>query len=260
MTDVKEKPEMNAITQRQAQPDPMVGLLEKVLSNPDLPIDRLEKMLELKERHDKGLREERAEESRRAFNAAMAKAQRAMPTVIKSKTNKHTRSTYADLSDVVEQAMPVVYGHGFSVSFTPAGADDKSNLLIDWCVMHEAGHTQTGQAGFPLDAAGAQGNANKTGIQAMGSTMSYARRYLICNLFNIATDDDDDGNQTAFVSEDQAKTLRKMIETAGVAEKIVLDAHGAPSIDKFPAQEFNTAVERLRIDISKREKANGTAN
>ena len=120
-----------------------------------------------------------------------------MPTVNKTKRNDHTRSSYADLADIEEQAMPVAYAHGFSVSFTPAGQDGSGNLLIDWTLMHEEGHTKTGQAGFPLDVAGSGGKVNKTGIQAMGSTMTYGRRYLVCNLFNIATGDDRDGNGAA---------------------------------------------------------------
>lgn len=174
--------------------DPMVSMIERIAMDPNVPIDRLERMMDLKDRHDDGIRRDRAEHARQVYNSAMSRAQSEMPTVVRSKKNDHTRSTYADLSDIEEQAMPIAYKYGFSVSFTPAGTDDRGNLLIDWCVMHEDGHTREGQAGFPLDAAGSQGKANKTGIQAMGSTMTYARRYLVCNLFNIATDDDTDGN------------------------------------------------------------------
>lgn len=190
---------MNAVTKSEPQEallpaDPMVSMIERIAMDPDVPIERLERMMDLKDRHDANQREDQRREAERAFNCAMAKAQAAMPTVAKSKKNDHTRSTYADLSDIEEQAMPIAYKHGFSVSFNPGGKDDNGNLLVNWTVMHEDGHTKEGQAGFPLDAAGAQGKTNKTGIQAMGSTMTYARRYLICNLFNIATDDDTDGN------------------------------------------------------------------
>ena len=189
---------MNAIAQKHEAEmlpaDPMVSMIERVAMSPDLPIERLEKMMDLKDRHDANIRRDRAEHARQVFNSAMARAQAEMPTVKKSKENTHTKSTYADLSDIEEQAMPVAHKYGFSTSFTPAGTDERGNLLVDWCLMHEDGHTREGQAGFPLDGAGAQGKANKTGIQAMGSTMTYARRYLLCNLFNIATDDDTDGN------------------------------------------------------------------
>lgn len=188
---------MTAVPQKQDDylpADPMVSMIERIAMDPDVPIERLERMMDIKDRHDASIRDERKREAERAFNSAMAKAQAAMPTVAKSKKNDHTRSTYADLSDIEEQAMPVAYRHGFSVSFNPGGVDERGNLLVNWTVMHEDGHTKAGQAGFPLDGAGAQGKTNKTGIQAMGSTMTYARRYLICNLFNIATDDDTDGN------------------------------------------------------------------
>lgn len=191
--------------------DPMVSMIERVAMDPNVPIDRLEKMMDLKERHDAGLRKDRAEAAERAYNAAMAKAQAEMPTVRKSKRNDHTRSTYADLSDVEEQAMPVAHKHGFSVSFAPAGLNEKGNLLIDWTLMHEAGHTRSDRADFPLDAAGSAGKTNKTGIQAMGSTMTYARRYLLCNLFNIATDDDVDGNGAQQPERQRAQSWEKTI-------------------------------------------------
>lgn len=232
--------------------DPMVSMIERVALTPDLPIERLERMMDLKDRHEQNLRRDRAEQAERAYNSAMAKAQSAMPTVKKSKENKHTKSTYADLSDIEEQAMPVVYQNGFSVSFNPAGKDDKGNLLIDWCLMHECGHTRTGQAGFPLDAAGAQGTTNKTGIQAMGSTMTYARRYLVCNLFNIATDDDTDGNRAntpQTITEQQYIEIRDLCEKAGVDEAVVCAAGRVQHLPELSQANFEAACKKLRKTI-----------
>ncbi len=48
---------------------------------------------------------------------------------------------------------------------------------------------------MPLDSAGSGGKVNKTPIQASGSTQSYARRYLVCQIFNVTTADDNDGNK-----------------------------------------------------------------
>jgi hypothetical protein len=36
---------------------------------------------------------------------------------------------------------------------------------------------------------------NKTQVHALGSTSSYARRYLVCMIFNVTTEDDNDGNR-----------------------------------------------------------------
>ena len=42
---------------------------------------------------------------------------------------------------------------------------------------------------LPLDTSG-----SKNGVQAVGSTVSYGKRYAICALLNISTGDDTDGN------------------------------------------------------------------
>lgn len=255
---------MNAVTevnpQEVMQPvDHMVSMIERVAMDPEVPIERLEKMMDLKDRHDEGVRRDRAEKARQVFNSAMAKAQKAMPSVKKTKRNDHTRSTYADLADIERQAMPVAYDHGFSVSFTPAGADEKGNLLIDWCLMHEDGHTKTGQAGFPLDVAGSQGKTNKTGIQAMGSTMTYGRRYLLCNLFNIATGDDVDGNAQPEVktpiTADQFLDLRDLIEQAGITDEVVCTAEGLAELHELPSAKFNMVKNKMKTTIENKRKA-----
>ena len=253
--------ELAKVDHENAQPamaaDPMVSMIERVALSPDLPIERLERMMDLKDRHDENQRRDRAEEAERAFNAAMAKAQAAMPTVVKTKRNDHTRSTYADLSDIEEQAMPIAYNHGFSVSFVPAGKDENDNLLIDWCLMHEAGHTRKGQAGFPLDGAGAQGKTNKTGIQAMGSTMTYGRRYLICNLFNIATDDDNDGQSAtcATITEEQFVELSDLLESANIDPAVVCQAERINQLAELPASKFAHVKSQIATTIRKREAA-----
>jgi len=56
-------------------PDQFVSMLERVANNPDIPIDRLEKMLALKERQEDRLRsqmqEDREYAAKRAFFTAM---------------------------------------------------------------------------------------------------------------------------------------------------------------------------------------------
>lgn len=174
--------------------DPMVSMIERVAMDPNVPIERLERMMDMKERMEDRAREDQDRQARRDFYEAMAICQSEMPTVRKSKTNTHTRSTYADISDVDEQAMTVAHKHGFSVVFTPGGTNEKGELVMKYIIGHRSGHQVEDKAEFPLDAAGSQGKVNKTAIQALGSTMTYARRYLLINIFKISTDDDTDGN------------------------------------------------------------------
>ena len=248
---------MNAITKAEPKEvvrpaDPMISMIERVAMDPNVPIERLERMMDLKERHDEGLRRDREERARMEYFAAMSAAQSEMPTVVRSKENKHTKSRYADMSDIREQALPIAHRHGFAISTNPCGTENGS-LIVEWTVMHSGGHAMSGRVAFPLDAAGSQGNSNKTAIQAMGSTMTYAERYIICKQFNIATDDDSDGNQprqsSATITADQFFELRDLIEKAGTPEETVLRAYGLGSLEETPAKTFDSMCKRLNATI-----------
>lgn len=198
------------------RPVDMISMIERIVMDPSLPLERLEKMLDMKERMEDRAREDEDRQAKKAYSAAMSKCQAELPVVVKSKLNRHTNSTYADLAAIEDQAMPVIYAHGFSVSFQPDGYNDKGELRIRWEIAHEDGHSRDGVGEIPVDGAGSQGKVNKTGTQAFGSTATYGRRYLLCMLFNISTGDDKDGNREkerdlSTVSGEQLQEIRDLI-------------------------------------------------
>lgn len=204
--------------------DPMVAMIERVAMDPSIPLDRLEQMMAMKERMEDRAREDDERQAKKDYFAAMSKCQAELPVVAKNKANDHTRSTYADLAAIEEQAMPVIHQHGFAVSFQPDGYNEKGELRIRWEISHEAGHSRDGIGEIPVDSAGSQGKVNKTGTQAFGSTATYGRRYLLCMLFNISTGDDRDGNAV----EDTIKTISaaQRDEIQALVEKLGWDVPG----------------------------------
>lgn len=207
-------------TERFIRPEdaPMVAMIERIVMDPSLPIERLERMLEMKERMEDRAREDEKWHARKAYMAAMAACQKELPVIRKNQRNEHTKSNYADLAAIEDQAMPIIHSHGFGVSFQPAGYNDKGELQIKWKVSHNQGHEESDIAGIPIDSAGSQGRVNKTGTQAFGSTATYGRRYLLCMIFNISTGDDRDGNSNdneevnnPCISPAQVKIIRDLI-------------------------------------------------
>lgn len=187
------------VTREEAQlpatyPDPMVSMIERVVMDPTIPIDRLKEVLAMKERLEDRALENAEREAKKAYFAAMSRCQAELPVVTKRQKNSHTNSKYADLAAIEREAMPIVHKHGFAVSFQPDGYNEKGELRVLWEISHEDGHSRNGVGEIPIDGAGSQGKVNKTGTQAFGSTATYGRRYLLCMLFNISTGDDRDGN------------------------------------------------------------------
>lgn len=232
--------------------DPMVSMIERVVMDPQADLDKLERMLAMKERMD-------AESARRQFSEAMAACQSEIEPVARNKTNDQTRSRYADLAAIYTACKPIIAKHGFSFSTFPASSEKPGYMGVRWTLRHEAGHEESDVAEIPLDDKGMKGTANKTQTHAFGSTASYARRYLFCMIFDIATGDDNDGNRNApdTVSADQYIALRDKLEHSGMPEATFHAAFGHRDPDnadlhEFPASRFDEAMKRLDAYIAKK--------
>jgi hypothetical protein len=237
--------------------DPMISMIERVALNPQIPIERLESLLTMKERLDDRAREAEEREQVKAYHRAMAVCQSKLKVVAKNKSNTQTSSKYADLAALSKAVDPVIHENGFSLSFSPAGTSESGDQLLEWTIAHCDGHIKTGIAALPTDKTGAKGNVNKTDMHAFGSAATYGRRYLKLMLFDIATGDDDDGNAAGgvqFITEDQCNELFTMAEAAH-ADKIkfceTLGVEGFPSI---PANQFFKAKSWLQAKMLQKKK------
>lgn len=231
---------------------PMVAMIERIAMDPNIPLERLEKMLDMKERMEDRAREDQDRQAKKAYFAAMSKCQAELPVVTKTRTNTHTRSTYADLAAIEEQAMPIIHRYGFGVSFQPDGYNENGELRILWEISHEEGHVRNGVGEIPVDGAGAKGGVNKTGTQAFGSTATYGRRYLLCMLFNISTGDDNDGNAPKsdakpieFITVDQINDIRDLIEEVGADLQEFLALGKIDSLSQIRTDDYENAVRIL---------------
>ncbi|ASR12106.1 ERF family protein (plasmid) [Rhizobium leguminosarum bv. viciae] len=229
---------------------PMVAMIERIAMDPNIPIDRLEKMMAMKERMEDRAREDAEREARKAYYFAMSRCQKALPVVTKTKRNDHTKSNYADLAAIEDQAMPIIHDFGFGVNFQPAGYNDKGELQIKWTISHEEGHSESDIAGIPVDGAGSQGKVNKTGTQAFGSTATYGRRYLLCMLFNISTGDDRDGNtpparEPETISHDQVKIILQLLDETDSDIEQFCRMGKIEAVPDMLAVDFDDAVRLL---------------
>lgn len=230
--------------------DPMVAMIERVVLDPNASIEKLERMLAMKERLEDRAREESERDQKRAYFQAMSECQAELKVVAKNKKNDHTKSRYADLAALATQADPVIHKHGFTVSFQPAGTSDKGDLRIKWTIAHKDGHVESDTADIPMDAAGSQGKVNKTSVQAFGSTASYGRRYLKLMLFDIATGDDNDGqptDQSDRITAEQQDELIQLAEQLGVDKIKFCETFEINSFADIAANKFEAAKQKMRL-------------
>ena len=98
-------------------------------------------------------------------------------------------------------------------------------------------------------------------MQAVGSTNSFLRRYVLCNLFNIVVVGDDDGNGGT-IDEAQTKTILELIKKAKVgpkflkymkAQSIAEAGSLEAAVATIAARDYRKAVSTLEEQIAKAE-------
>lgn len=174
----------------EAMPSQATSLLQAITSaaaNKDVDIDKMRQLFEMH-------KEMVAIEAEAAFNAALARAQAKIEPIAAKAYNSQTQSYYAKLAAINKAIVPIYTAEGISISFGTADCPKEGWYRTVAIVSHGAGHSREYHLDLPPDDVGIKGTANKTQVHAAGSTSSYARRYLVCMIFNVSTGDDNDGN------------------------------------------------------------------
>ena len=117
-----------------------------------------------------------------ALAAALAKAQGAMENARKDSKNPHFGSKYADLAAVWDAARPALSANGLSVVQTVSTVDGGAAVVVCTTLLHASGQFLRECLQLPV--------AQRT-PQAVGSAITYGRRYALAALVGVAQEDDD---------------------------------------------------------------------
>lgn len=231
----------NKLTTTTEPVDALVSFLERAARDPTIDVGKLERLLSMKERLDE-------QERRREFFDALARLQARIAPIAKSGTNTHTGSRYVRLDDLLIVIRPLLGEEGFSFTFDsePSG----TGIAYTCALLHRGGHSETRRLVLPVDGAGSHGGASAMNvIQAVGSSTSYARRYLIEMHLNLARrDEDDDGNGgPRCVTAEQAAEIRSKLTAAKGNEARFLNWAAAASFEQIPAGNFARCLTAIEV-------------
>lgn len=184
---------MSAVTKAEdasgALQDYNSGLLEviaRAARDPSVDIDKMERLIAMQERVQ-------ARDAEIAFSQAFSDMQPELPGITKGNQIVHKGqviSEYAEWADISKVITPIMAAHGFSLSFKP---QHKGGVVsVTGILRHRLGHKDESTLDLPADASGA-----KNAVQAIGSTISYGKRYVGCPLLNIVTEGEDDDGATS---------------------------------------------------------------
>lgn len=131
------------------------------------------------------------------FNDALSRAQAEIKRVAPDLQNPQTSSRYASYAAIDRVIRPIYTRQGMSLSFSHADCPKPEHVRV-LCYASLGAYTRNYQMDMPADGKGAKGGDVMTKTHATATADSYAKRYLIKDIFNIAIGEDDtDGNLPA---------------------------------------------------------------
>jgi uncharacterized protein YrzB (UPF0473 family) len=217
--------EVHVPAQPAAETDSLLNLIERAARDPNVDIDKMERLFGMRERMQ-------AQASKTSYLAALAVLQAALPAVERKGTG-HNQKKYARFEDFIETIKDPMKSCHFSLSFRIK--QEAALLRIVGVLGHKDGHQEETELALPADNSG-----NKNAVQALGSSISYGKRYVGMTLLGIATEDEDDDGKAAVsvakITEDGVSKLRSLI----------VDTNSdIPRFCRYMEKKTKTKIERL---------------
>lgn len=249
----------------------MIHVIQRAAQNPDVDVDKMERLLAMHER----ILARSAEEQ---YNAAFAALQGELPTITKEGNIKDKRgnvvSHYAKFEHIHDAIKPLMDSHGFALSFRiQTGSMGQPQVQLKF--MHRGGHHEiTPFCEVPKDKTGYKNDA-----QAVGSSVQYGKRYTMCAFLNINTEGEDvideqigdraagnEYDQTAqptqqrgkpqtrepqatpaqepgaLLTEPQVRVVNRALASAGVPISLVLAEFELGALEELPFEKLNAVL------------------
>ncbi len=150
-------------------------------------------------------------QAKQSFHEAMSRLQAKLPQIDKDGQAKNSKFAKLESIDII--ARPLFAEEGFSVAFDEESHTEKTVTFL--MIISRAGHSESKRLTVPVDVASKnrEGVSIRPAIQDAGSTVSYARRYLLKMHLNIIEKDEDtDGPPKPRISEQEALDLATLLQ------------------------------------------------
>lgn len=227
------------------EPTDLLTAIAKAAANPAVSVDKMERLFAMHQQIVK-------DNARVAFADALNKLQAELPQM--EKHGKAKNSRFAKLEDIDTIVRPFLAKAGFSFSFDEEAHTEKTITFIA-TLTHKDGHSEAKRLTVPIDVASKnrEGVSIRPAIQDAGSTVSYARRYLIKMHLNIIEKDEDtDGESLTPITEDQVRDLEIQLKDTKSDVAGFLRFMGYDKLSDIRVKDLKKA--QMAIDEKKRSR------
>ena len=245
-TAIAERPEG---TPAQSESTALIAMIERAALNPDIDMAKMERLLDMQDRI-------LGRQAKAAFDADFAQMQPRLPSIVeRGKIEK--RSTYALWEDINDAIKPILMEFGFSLRFKSEQPDGK--VVITATLAHVGGHSEMTTITLPHDPSG-----GKNPVQAIGSAISYGKRYAAGELLNLTSRGEDDDGRAAGgaekISDEQRDKLLALLAEADADVPEFCEYAKIDAVANLPANRFDWAVkgiEKRKAALAAKANANG---
>jgi len=178
------------------------------------------------------------------LSAALCKFHGAMGKVGKDSVNPHFRNKYASLSNIIEAVTPHLNAVGLTVVQMPTTEG------LETLLLHESGEYISS-----LSTIAAKDPMNP---QAVGSAITYARRYAMGAVLSLNIDEDDDANAATVAPKAAPKPAAPKVKPALTPEDetnwgkaITALANGSTTIEKIRAHYTLSDHHEAMLNLAK---------
>jgi hypothetical protein len=213
-------------------------------------VESLERLQAMQERYEDRL-------AQRELIQALANFKAECPTVVKTRENAGTRSSYASREDIERHIRPFMHKHGLVHTFGQVNGD---NWVEVTCVLQHVGggRMESGATRLPTEAV----NRGMNKAQGVGNAIEYGRRYALCSVLGISTGDADTDGDTGDshlpVDDEQLGRLTELANDMPPERyDQFLDFMGVGSLEAITRGDYRRAVNAL--ESYHRERAKGGA-
>ena len=212
------------------QSDSVLAVISKAAASKDIDVDKMQALLDMQERiMDKG--------AEAAFNQSMVKALSEIPSF--EETTKGHNFQYATFESINKVVKPILANNDLFMTFS-TNFQTEGGLMVTATVTHKDGHAKQTTGLFPFDTSG-----SKNQIQAVGSAISYGKRYMQNALLNITThgEDDDGFASEKKVDKEQIRRLNDGLIKAKAKQAGLCEYMEVGKLSDIPSERFSEAVQ-----------------
>ena len=263
-TQQRKRPNEGLLSRRPSDALSILSLIEKVALDPHADVEKLECMMAMYERL-------KAKEAELVYNTAKGRILRKLAgiRIVKNRAvlyetekekpqkGSYEAFKYAPLEEIDKHLRPLLAAEDMDLSYSDEPQEGGGILICGRLKHLPSGHYEDSFMPAPADTSG-----GKSGVQAVGSTNSFLRRYVACNIFNIVVVGDDDDGAGGTIDEAQTKTILDLVKKAKAGPKFLkyMKAHSIEeagsleaAVATIAARDYRKAISTLEEQIAKAE-------